>query len=220
MKRVVIVQTSLVSKDVLNRLFAENCPDVKVNNIVDDSLIDELSAAGEVTPGVQQRMNAYVQQAASLKPDLIFNQCSSAGEAFTNACKGLSIKTMRVDTPMAEKAAELCPDGGSIVVVATVKSTVGPSVRLVEKKVAESGKKITVATLLIDGAMDILIKENNRAKHDEMVMQGVKGACAHYDVIVLAQGSLYEISQKMQDFGKPVLTSPVLGVLAAKSILN
>jgi len=220
MKRIVIIHTNFVSRDLLMRLFAENCPGVQVSNIVDDSLLDEVSVAGQVTPGVQRRMNAYAEQAASLGPVLIFCQCSSVGEAFDNACEELSIKTLRIDAPMAEKAAELCPDKGGIAVVATVKSTVGPSVRLVEQKAAGAGKKINVVPLLIDGALDILVKENNRAKHDELVMHRVKDACARYDVIVLAQASMYEISQKMQDLGRPVLASPVLAVLAAKNLIG
>jgi len=201
------------------RLFAEHCPDINVYNIIDDSLLDEVSRAGYVTDGVQNRMNAYIAQAASLNPDLILNQCSSVGEAFEKGCVSLTVPALRIDAPMAEQAASICPENGKITVVATVKSTVAPSVHLVESKVKASGKNLAVDSVLIDGALDILMKEKNRAKHDDILSKSVRDACAACDAIVLAQGSMYEISRKMQDFGKPVLSSPLLGVLKVKDIL-
>lgn len=219
-KKIVIIHTSLVSRDLLMSLFQEHIPGISIYNIVDESLLAEVSSAGCVTEGVQSRMNAYVQQAASLDPVLIFNQCSSVGEAFTHAVRHLSIPTLRVDAPMAEKAVSLCPKNGSITVVGTVSSTMVPSTRLVEQKAAEAGKTISVKPVLIDGALDILMKEHDREKHDRLVMQSVRDTCVDSDVIVLAQGSMYEIGARLQDQSKPVLTSPLLGVLGAKQILG
>jgi hypothetical protein len=221
MKRAVIIHTSLVSRDLLMELFGKLCPDVTVSNIIDDSLLAEVMAAGEVTPGVQRRMDAYVRQAASLSPELIFNQCSSVGEAFAKAVVGVTCKTLRVDAPMAEEAVSLCPDGGKIAVVATVASTCGPSVRLVEEKAAESGKSIEVKQVLVDGALAILMQEKDRAKHDELVTAAVREACSWADVIVLAQGSMYEIGNAIgKDMPKPVLTSPYLAVKRAAELLK
>jgi len=225
MKRIVIIHTSLVLFDLLGGLFAEHCPGAQVYNIVDDSLLDQVSQAGKVTAGVQSRMDAYVQQALTLEPSLIFCQCSSVGEAFAQACKradgpGIAVPSLQIDAPMAQKAAALCPDGGKIAVVATVSSTIGPSTRLAERMAQKRGKSVTVTPFLIDGALDILMKEKDRPKHDRLVLSRVEEACAANDVVMLAQGSMYQISLQMQNLSKPVLASPLLGVLAAKEILE
>lgn len=165
-------------------------------------------------------MNAYIQQTASLDPALIFSQCSSVGEAFVYGARCLSIPTLRVDAPMAKEAVSLCPDNGKIAVVATVSSTMGPSVRLVEQSALAAGKEVLVEPVLIDGALDILMKAHDREQYDQLVMQSVCDACARNDVIVLAQGSMYEIGGQLQNLGKPVLTSPLLGVLGAKKLLG
>ena len=81
MKKVYIIHTSLVTLAELNALFAELVPEVRVHNLVDDSLLHDVMQHGGLTEKVISRMCAYVQAAASNGADLIFNQCSSVGEA-------------------------------------------------------------------------------------------------------------------------------------------
>ena len=183
MKKVYIIHTSLVSHAELNALFAELVPDAKVHNIVDDSLLHDVMQNGGINEKVISRMCAYVQAAASNGADLIFNQCSSVGEAADIAAKLVSIPVLKVDAPMAEKAVEL---GTRIGVVATVKSTMKPSCSLVRRKAAEAGKQIDVVEYLVDGALDVLMKKKNREKHNAMVLESVHRAEAECDVVVLA----------------------------------
>ena len=217
MKKVYIIHTSLVSHAELNALFAELVPDAKVHNIVDDSLLHDVMQNGGITPKVVSRMCAYVQAAAANGADLIFNQCSSVGEAADIAAKLVSIPVLKVDAAMAEKAVEL---GTKIGVVATVKSTMRPSCNLVRSKAAEAGKQIDVVEYLVDGALDVLMKEKNREKHNAMVLESVRKAEEECDVVVLAQGSMTVLLPELQDVKKPVLTSPRLGVERARKLLE
>ena len=217
MKKVYIIHTSLVSHAELNALFAELAPDAKVHNIVDDSLLHDVMHNGGITPKVVSRMCAYVQAAAANGADLIFNQCSSVGEAADIAAQLVSVPVLKVDAPMAEKAVAL---GARIGVVATVKSTMKPSCNLVRTKANEAGKAVEVVEYLVDGALDVLMKEKNREKHNAMVLEKVRQAEAECDVIVLAQGSMTVLLPELQDVKKPVLTSPRLGVERASKLLG
>jgi len=217
MKKVYIIHTSLVSHAELNALFAELVPDAKVHNIVDDSLLHDVMQNGGITPKVVSRMCAYVQAAAANGADLIFNQCSSVGEAADIAAKLVSVPVLKVDAAMAEKAVEL---GRKIAVVATVRSTMRPSCNLVRSKAAEAGKQIDVVEYLVDGALDVLMKEKNREKHNAMVLESVRKAEEECDVVVLAQGSMTVLLPELQDVKKPVLTSPRLGVERARELLE
>ncbi len=217
MKKVYIIHTSLVSHAELNALFAELVPDAKVHNIVDDSLLHDVMQNGGITPKVISRMCSYVQAAAANGADLIFNQCSSVGEAADIAAQLVSVPVLKVDAPMSEKAVEL---GKKIGVVATVRSTMKPSCNLVRSKAAEAGKQIDVVEYLVDGALDVLMKEKNREKHNAMVLESVRRAEAECDVIVLAQGSMTVLLPELQDVKKPVLTSPRLGVERARKLLE
>ncbi|MBQ9425758.1 MAG: Asp/Glu/hydantoin racemase [Erysipelotrichaceae bacterium] len=214
--KVVLIHTSPVSLNDLKALFKEIVPDVEMVNIIDDSLLDEVKKAGHITPAIISRMCAYVQVAKTLKPDLIFNQCSSVGEAFDIARKQAECKTLKIDEAMAEKAVEL---GSRIGVVATVASTVAPSCNLVRTKAKDAGKDVTVTEYLVDGALDILMS-GDVDKHNELVISEIRKAEAENDVVVLAQGSMTAILPLLGETKKPVLTSPRLAVERVKKELG
>lgn len=217
MKKIYIIHTSLVSHSELNGLFKELAPDVKVNNIVDDSLLQDVMANGGLTPKVIARVCKYVEAAAQNGADLIFNQCSSVGEAIDIAAKLVSVPVVKVDEAMCEEAVVL---GKRIGVVATVASTMLPSTNLVRRMAMEAGKDVEVVEYLVDGALDILMKENNRAKHNELVLEKIRQAEAECDVIILAQGSMTVLLPELKDIKKPIFTSPRLGVTKALRVLN
>jgi len=215
MKKITIVHTSLVSHAHLNQLFKEIIPEAKIQNIVDDSLLAEVSDVGHVTPGIVNRMCKYFQSAELIGSDLIFNQCSSVGEAAALAAKTVSVPVLRVDEAMAEQAVEL---GKKIAVVATVASTVEPSCNLVSQKAAAAGKDVEVIPYLVDGAMWALIHEGQE-KHNRLVKDTVIKAAEECDVVVLSQGSMVVLLPELTDIKKPVLSSPEMGVRKARKIL-
>ena len=214
-KKIFIIHTSNVSYNDLQRLCAQIVPEVEVRNIVDDSLLQEVKTVGHVTPDIIARMCSYFKTAEMLGADLILNQCSSVGEAAAIAAKCVNIPVLRIDRPMAEKAVEM---GGRIAVVATVASTVAPSCALVEQAARDLGRNVEVVPYLIDGALDILMKEG-QARHNQYVLETLKKCENEVDVIVLAQGSMTVLIPELGAIGKPVLTSPELGVRRVRKML-
>ena len=200
MKRIVMIHTSPVSLNDLKALTAEIIPEAELINIIDDSLLEEVKANNGLTPAIISRMTTYVKVAESLKPDLIFNQCSSVGEAFDIAKKCTAVPALKVDEAMAEEAVRI---GRRIAVVATVASTMRPSCNLVR-----------------DGALDVLMKEKNVEKHNQLVLKRIQEAEADNDVIVLAQGSMTALLPYLKECARPVLTSPRLGVMRARQMLG
>ena len=216
-KSIAIVQTSAVSSAELKALCDEIMPEVTVYQIIDDSLIKEVNANGGPTYGVKRRMYNYYQQAESLGVDAILNQCSSVGEVADAIKPFVSVPVVKVDEAMAEKAVAL---GKKIAVVATVPTTVGPSVRLVEQKAKEAGKEIEIETHLVKDAMMILIEKGDVETHNKMVLGEVEAAAESCDVVVLAQGSMTVLLPLLGHIKKPVLTSPRLGVERVKEVLG
>lgn len=216
MKKIYIIHTSLVSHQELQQLFKEIIPEAELFNIVDDSLLHDVKTHGSVNPKITGRVCDYVRAAERNGADLIFSQCSSVGKAMDLAKQLVHVPVVKVDEAMAEKAVAL---GQRIGVVATVKSTMAPSSDLVRDKAREAGKEVEVVEYLVDGALDILMKENNREKHNELVLASIKKAEEECDVIVLAQGSMTVLLPLLGDIKKPVLTSPRLGVEKARKVL-
>ena len=213
MKKITIVHTSLVSHAYLNQLFHEIIPEAKVQNIVDDSLLAEVSETGHITPAIVSRMCRYYQIAQENGADLIFNQCSSVGEAAVIAAKTVSVPVLRIDEAMAEEAVT---SGRRIAVVATVASTIEPSCNLVRQKA--SGSDTEVIPYLVDGAMWALINEGQEA-HNRLVKDTVLKAAEECDAVVLARGSMVVLLPELTDIRKPVFSSPELGVRKARRML-
>lgn len=215
-KKVAVIHTSLVSMEDIKRYFAEIIPEAELMNIVDDSLLEEVKTVGHITPFIIQRMCCYYQLADRSGVDLIFNQCSSVGEAADIAAQTIATPVLKVDEPMARKAVEL---GKRIGVIATVGSTMAPSCRLVERQAAILKKEIQIQKYLIDGALDVLMKEGPQ-KHNQMVISTVEEAAKTADVVVLAQGSMIALEPLLQHIEVPVLTSLKLGVECARQMLH
>lgn len=212
MKKIFAIHTSNVSYYDLKELFNKYGNDIEYHNIVDDSLLDEVKANGHITTAIISRMCTYFKIAQDLGADLIFNQCSSVGEAADIAARCVDVPVVKVDEAMAEKAVSI---GKKIAVIATVASTIGPSTRLVKRKALEANKDCAVDDILVDGALDILMKEKNVEKHNKLVIDAINKASEDHDVICLAQGSMTTLLPYLKDCKIPVLTSPELGVKKA-----
>lgn len=216
-KSIVILQTSQVSSTVLKNLCTELMPDVKVYQIIDDSLLEETVVNCSITKGVVQRMYQYCRHAESLGAAAILNQCSSVGEAVDLIRPLISIPIVKIDEAMAKEAVRI---GKRIAMVATVESTIGPSSRLIQKAAEEAGKEIELEIRLVDGAMVKLMETGDQKLHNEMVLGDVQAAAKVNDVVVLAQGSMIVMEPLLHTIPKPVLTSPRLGVSWLKEVIG
>ena len=72
-KTVFAIHTSTALLAPLGKLFAEMLPDVRIVNIMDDSLLADVRTAGRLTPSVMRRIVGYGALAQSAGADAIFN---------------------------------------------------------------------------------------------------------------------------------------------------
>lgn len=215
-KPLFIIHTSFVSVEHLNGLFKELAPEVIVRNIVDDSLLPEILSNGGLTKNVIKRICMYAIAAEISGADLVFNQCSSAGEAADIAASMISIPLVKVDEKMSEIA---CNTGKKIGVLATVKTTLGPTVRLIQKTAQRLNKEVEIVDKLCEGAFDKLIS-GDKETHNKMVIEAIQKLTKEVDVVVCAQGSMVALLPDLGKTSVPVLTSPRLGVERAIEVLR
>lgn len=215
-KSVFAIHTSLALMSPLGKLFAEMLPQVRVVNIIDDSLLADVRVAGCLTPSVTRRIIGYGVLAQSAGADAIFNCCSSVGEAADMLGRTVDIPVVKIDGRMAEIAVLRGPRVG---VIATLPTTLEPTVRLIENQAGLLGKSLEVRRYLVEGAFDVLMSGNGQ-KHDNMVLADIERASAENDVVVLAQGSMARLATAL-DGKSPVsvLSSPRLGVEALREAL-
>ncbi len=104
--------------------------------------------------------------------------------------------------------------------IASLNTTLEPTVKLLEKKAAEAGVEVEIVNGLADGAF-AAGQSGDKATHDRLIEEVAKQLADKVDVIVLAQGSMAAMEQKLVEMtGKIVLSSPLLGVLGVKEYLK
>ena len=69
MKKIVILQTSMVSFDTFNPLFREIIPEAQISNLVDEDLLDTLNRNRGITPSIIQRLAQYCVAAEAAGAD-------------------------------------------------------------------------------------------------------------------------------------------------------
>lgn len=216
-KRVALIHTGFALVDVLKNLFSEILPDVEIINILDDSLLREVLKEGKVTKPVIERMISYFKAAEYYKVNAILNVCSSVGEVADIARMIINTPIVKIDETMAQDAVKKATNIG---VAATLQTTLDPTCRLLEKKAAETGKKIVLTRTLCTGAFEELMSGNAK-KHDEIVLNKIKELAGNVEIIVLAQGSMARLVNELDDnLASRVLTSPRSGVLEVKKVLE
>jgi Asp/Glu/hydantoin racemase len=215
MKTVFAIHTGPVLVDVFKKLFPELLPDVRLANIVDDSLLNDVRAAGGLTPSVTRRIVGYGILAEASGADAILNCCSSVGEAADLLAQTVSIPVVKIDNRMAVEAVK---HGSRIGIVATVATTLDPTERLIQRKANEAGKSITTKRYLVNSAFDTLLSGNTE-EHDRLLKAEIEKAMGENDVVVLAQGSMARLVPSIQQ-RVPVLSSPRSSVEALKERLG
>jgi Asp/Glu/hydantoin racemase len=219
-KRMAVLHTSFVFTNVepvFKNLFKELIPDVEVIDFVDSHILADVRQVGHVEPRHIQRMCHMAQAAEAAGADLIFSACSSLGPSMDVARKLVNIPIIKIDDAMTKLAVEL---GSSIGVMATVPTTLQPTVDLIQQWALVSGKPVDVKQYLCEGAFDILMG-GERELHDQMVLDGALQLAPQVDLIVLAQASMSRLAPILSEkTGIQVLSSPRLAAEYVKSQLE
>ena len=215
MKTVVVVHTGPATMQPIKQQFEDLLPDVRVVNLMDDSLLNDAITAGHLTEAITGRLFSYMQLGQNMGATVLLNACSSIGEAASAARAAISVPIVKIDDAMAEQAVAT---GARIGVVATVRTTLEPTVRLIRAKATEVGKTPEVIEALAEGAFEALLA-GRADQHDDILRRTIQSLVGRVDVIVLAQASMARLAPALADLGVPVLSSPRSGVEAVRRVL-
>lgn len=219
MKTVVALHTSAALVDRIKDLWAKYEIDAKLVNIVDDSLIWEVIDNDGATVKTKRRLARYADAANDLDADYILNTCSSVGAVADQFAVFSKIPVIKIDGPMAKNAVALVKEDMTIGVLATLPTTLPPTVGLVKSEIVKSKKTIEVKDFVAEGAFQKLMA-GNRDEHNQIVLAKAVEISAEVDAIVLAQGSMSLLEEEIaQATGKPVFSSPESGIEQFKALV-
>ncbi len=190
MKKLFLINTITNFKDIIFDLhavpFQKENPDIEIFNIMDDTLLKETVANGGITSSVMRRMYNYTMQAVECGADCVMGTCTSVNAAAKFIRPLAPIPVLNIDEPLAREAVKA---GKKIGVLATLPTSPGAIIRLMEDNAKEQGLNIDIVTKVAEGAFDVLCA-GDRAKHDEMINENLYSLAKEVDAIVFAQISM------------------------------
>jgi Asp/Glu/hydantoin racemase len=217
MPRIAFIHTSASMPAVFKPLIEKHLggsASVQCWHVVDESLLCDLLREGKVPPTTARRVAAQIQIAADAGATHVMVTCSSMGPAVEATRAFTSATVLRVDEAMAQRAASI---GKRIGVVATLPSTLAPTVELVRRFAPGA----TVEAVLVEGAFTAVMSGDGPT-HDQLVAGAVRKLMPSCDVVLLAQASMARAVDAMPASERvvPVLASPPLAVEALAKIVH
>lgn len=220
--RLALIHTVPSLVPVFGSLTHELAPDVSTTDMVDEALLEEAIAAGEVPPATAERLERHVRRALDDGADAVLVTCSSMGAVVDDLRERHGWPLLRVDEAMVDAALAA---GSRIGVAATLRSTLRPTAELVRRRARELGRddaSFELVTRVVDGAFAAL-KTGDLEAHDEAVRAALRELIPGVDVIVLAQASMARVAGTLdpgETASTPILSSPRLGVERAAELLD
>jgi Asp/Glu/hydantoin racemase len=214
---VAVIHTSPATVELFASLLAEQLPEARIVNMLDDSILPQLRDNGGDIAAILPRWSQYARIAKDGGACAILNACSSIGELCVQVEQDLGIPVVRVDSAMAEKAVGLAR---VIAVAATLPSTLRPTCELLETMARAHGRRIEVRALLVEGAYAALMA-GDREKHDGLIAEELTRAAGFADAVVLAQASMARVLPRLTaDQQAKCLVSPPLAVASVVRVVR
>ncbi|MFD5508481.1 aspartate/glutamate racemase family protein [Streptomyces sp. NPDC127051] len=197
-----LLHTSPVHVPVFDALRDRDHPGAALRHLVVPELLDRARTEGpdSVAPALRALLTG------SGGPILV--TCSTIGAVAEALEPELGVPVLRVDRPMA---AEAVRTGPRVAVLATVESTLVPTVALLTEEAERAGRPVSITTHLITEAWT-RFEAGDTAGYLALVAQAAD-AVSDADSIVLAQASMADASS-LATTATPILASPTPGLAA------
>lgn len=216
-KKLAIIHTTPVTVESLKELANKMLGDCEIINIVDDSILPQLSKNEGNVQEIAERWESYAKVAQGQGADCILNACSSIGELVSLTQPKITIPIVRIDDAMAEYAVNAATKIG---VAATLETTLKPTLELLKQKAAQKQKAVDFEPILVASAYQKLMA-NDIAGHDNDLAAALRELAKKVDIVVLAQASMARVVSTFPiDEQRQFVTSPELGMEAVKDTLK
>lgn len=209
--RVAFVHTGAVVIAPVADLAARLLDGAATVNYLDDKIVADLGDPARAG-SVPERLEDLVRAAQSAGADLVMLTCSSISQLAAPVSEKVGIPVLRIDEAMADAAVR---QGSRIAVLATLPTTLTPTLALLRERAALAGAELAGAEPeftdeVIEGAF-AAVSAGDRAEHDRLVAAAIERVAAGADVVVLAQASMASAAAAAS-VPVPVLTSLEPGI--------
>ncbi|MEN0022832.1 MAG: aspartate/glutamate racemase family protein [Microbacterium sp.] len=181
-------------------------PDATFLNYLDDRIVADL-ADPQRSASVPLRLAHLAGAARDAGADVVMFTCSSISGLAAETAESAGIPVLRIDEAMADEAVAAGP---RIAVIATLSTTLAPTVALLRERAQIAHAAPTIVDEIVDGAF-AAVSSGDRDRHDRLVAGAIERLAADADVVVLAQASMASAAASAS-VEVPVLTSIAPGI--------
>lgn len=178
-------------------------------------ILASLRESGGLNPWAAEQLLALYWQAVREGAGLLYNACSSVGDVVHAArplFELLGVPLVAIDEEMA---AEAVRRADRIAVMATLRTTLEPTCRLIQRCAEQQGKKVE----LVESVVDVFGLEPE--PFAQALENAGKAVADKAGIILLAQGSMAWCEGRVSAAtGLPVLSSPRFGAIGVKKALE
>jgi hypothetical protein len=204
--RIVLIHGTSVILKVMEDAILTVDKQIRVLHILDEPLVLDLLAAGEITPEIRWRFCQLVVEGSRVNPDLIIVTGSSFSPCVEYAREMVTVPVFKVDEQMTREAVAYAD---KLAVVATKRTSIGPTTSLLQEQASVLGKTVDLDVIMCEEALELL-RQGRADLHDSKVMECLaKHGLEKVDAVVLAQVSLARVHNKVEALtSKRVFSSP------------
>ena len=193
--------------------FATHWPEVKLANLLDESLQSDAANSAYDGPAFSERIVTLATYHAACGAEGLLFTCSAFSQAIKAAGRALDVPVLRPDEAAVEQALALAKP-------VRILCTFPPTLRVVESLVAEfrDDPDQPVAFELIEGALDA-IRKGDTKHHDRLIAEAAERAPE--PVIVLGQYSMARAAPLAErQSGRLVITGPAHAVKMLRELVE
>ncbi|MGJ5818950.1 aspartate/glutamate racemase family protein [Paludibaculum fermentans] len=212
-----LIHTSPMLVPAFGTLCARILPEWKIFHMVDESLIRNTIASGRLDKPTTRRLVAQIQSAFEAGAEAVLVTCSSIGPGIPVARQLFDGPIFRIDEAMAAQAVSI---GRRVGVLATLSTTLEPTIQLIRGTAAAQGHDCEVISDCCEGAFEAVLRGDTET-HDQLVRASLDTLMPQADTVVLAQGSMARVLAAIppEMLSVPVYSSPELALQQIRAAL-
>ena len=215
MKRIALIHATPVALEPIADAFRAVWPEARTTNLLEDSLSQDVAAAGRLTPAMHQRFCELAAYAERTRADAILFTCSAFGPCIETARRVVGIPVLKPNEAMIDAAFAA---GRRFALVATFEPSIPSMKSEIEDEARKRNVEIALSVVAVPEALKAL-QAGDPGKHDALIAEAVR-KITPADAVILAQFSMARAESAVARVATGrVLTSPRLAVEGLRRLL-
>ena len=203
-----VVHTSSNNAELLLKRCAYFYPDVQLVNFTDEALWEHVVAAnGRMTDHCHELLAEDFKRLAEAGCESVGLLCSLVKGGIDEIRPYIPVPVIVYDDAAAYRAVEVCPEGGTIAVIAMKNMPLPLAADAVNKAAARAGKNVCVKQIVVKAAAEALRETGSEEIADAYFERYLREHQDEYAAYVVPQVPLSRIMPRVRDMRTPVFDS-------------